>query len=95
MQVNRSYNSDAKLIRIPSVRVSRTDRISARKCSNTSSRLLVAPELKRTAFSRDDSIPHQCAMVGDSKNDKEWGDDLFIIVIRQPYPKDVERQESV
>ena len=95
MQVDCSYNSDAKLIRIPSVRVSRTDRIPTGKCSNTSSRLLVAPELKQTAFSGNDSIPRQCATVGDSKNDKERSDDLFIIAIRQPYPKDAKRQESV
>ena len=55
----------------------------------------MAPELKRTAFSGDDSIPRQCATVGDSKNDKERSDDLSIIMIRQPYPKDAKRQESV
>ena len=60
----------------------------------TTNRLPLTPEANRPDFTRGDSFTRQRSPVGDPKDDEERSDALFIIVVKQEYPRCVKEAEE-
>ena len=78
MEVDRSLRPNyPRSARVYSILTRRTRRTSARNAITTIRRPPTAPSFERTHTSGDEAVARKRALVGDSLNDEQWGDDLF------------------
>ena len=77
VEIDRSCNPNFKLARVLFISIRRTHGVPTRKGVTTSRQLPSIPSYELTQMCGDNRVARQRALIGDSLNDQQGGDNLF------------------